>query len=86
MLLVYSKVRQVEKLKSLFPQVVKDGEIDFDALKLALGGETGDTGSRLSYGLAWAGKKIKKEVGDFITSQKKNPKLFEDENLKSKIN
>ena len=48
------KAGQVEKLKSLFPQTVKDGEIDFDALKLALGGETDTNG--LSYGLSWAGK------------------------------
>ena len=48
------KNEQIEKLKSLFPQVVKDGEIDFDALKLALGSETDTNG--LSYGLSWAGK------------------------------
>ena len=48
------KAGQVEKLKSLFPQTVKDGEIDFDALKLALGSET-DTNDQ-SYGLSWAGK------------------------------
>jgi len=48
------KAEQVEKLKSLFPQAVKDGEIDFDALKLALGSETDTNGQ--SYGLSWAGK------------------------------
>lgn len=48
------KAGQVEKLKSLFPQAIKDGEIDFDALKLALGGETDTNGQ--SYGLSWAGK------------------------------
>ena len=48
------KAGQVEKLKSLFPQTVKDGEIDFDALKLALGSETDTNGQ--SYGLSWAGK------------------------------
>jgi len=48
------KAGQVEKLKSLFPQAVKDGEIDFDALKLALGSETDTNGQ--SYGLSWAGK------------------------------
>ena len=31
----------IENLKSVFPQAVKDGEIDFDALKLALGSENG---------------------------------------------
>ena len=48
------RAEQVEKLKSLFPQTVKDGEIDFGALKLALGGETDTNGQ--SYGLSWAGK------------------------------
>lgn len=48
------KAGQVEKLKSLFPQAFKDGKIDFDALKLALGGETDTNG--LAYGLSWAGK------------------------------
>jgi len=45
---------QIEKLKSLFPQTVKDGEIDFDALKLTVGGEADTNGQ--SYGLSWAGK------------------------------
>ena len=42
----------IENLKSVFPQTVKDGEIDFDALKLTLGSETDTNGQ--SYGLSWA--------------------------------
>jgi hypothetical protein len=48
------KVEQMEKLKSLFPQVVKDGKVDFDTLKQALGEEIDANGER--YGLSWAGK------------------------------
>ena len=48
------KLDNTARLKAIFPQSVKDGEIDFDALKLALGGETDTNG--LSYGLSWAGK------------------------------
>lgn len=45
---------QIEKLKSLFPQAVKDGKVDFDALKKSLGEEITTNGDR--YGLSWAGK------------------------------
>ncbi len=45
---------QVEKLRTLFPGAVKDGKVDFEALKLTLGGDIDANGQR--YGLSWAGK------------------------------
>lgn len=46
--------QNIQGLKSLFPQVVKDGKADFEALKLALGSEIEKDGE--GYGLNWAGK------------------------------
>ena len=48
------KLEQIKNLKSIFPQVVQDGKVDFDALKLALADEIEANGQ--SYGLSWAGK------------------------------
>lgn len=50
----------LKKLKQLFPSVVKDGKVDFDALKSELG-EIEETGSE-KFELSWAGKTIAKEV------------------------
>ena len=77
------KAEQIEKLKSLFPQAIKDGKVDFDALKQALGEEIAANGER--YGLGWAGKAdcfghiqqatsatlrpVKEESVDFDTSE-----------------
>ncbi len=43
------------KLKSVFPQFVKDGEVDFDALKVFFDKEKVLAGEE-KYGLSWAGK------------------------------
>ncbi|MCM1160138.1 MAG: site-specific DNA-methyltransferase [Roseburia sp.] len=51
---------QVRKLESLFPSVVKDGEVDFEALKEELGQFT-EVGSE-KYELTWAGKKNAKRI------------------------
>ncbi|MDO8302608.1 MAG: site-specific DNA-methyltransferase [Sedimentisphaerales bacterium] len=48
------KIEQIKNLKAIFPQAVKDGKVDFEALKLALGSEIETNGQ--SYGLSWAGK------------------------------
>ncbi len=45
---------QIESLKSVFPQVVKDGRVDFKALQLILGDDITPDNER--YGLNWAGK------------------------------
>ena len=65
----YKKVQQrmndivgdnVKKLAQLFPSAVKDGEVDFDALKEELGQFT-EVGSE-KYELTWAGKKNAKKI------------------------
>lgn len=45
----------LEKLRTVFPQFVKDGQIDFDALK-SFFDEQGLTAKDEKYGLGWAGK------------------------------
>ena len=65
----YSKVRQgindivgdnVKKLAQLFPSAVKDGEVDFEALKEELGQYVEVDSER--YELTWAGKKNAKKI------------------------
>ncbi len=46
---------QRAKLKELFPEVVSEGKIDFDQLKLTLGEEVDDDFER--YGMNWHGKR-----------------------------
>lgn len=48
---------ELEKLRSIFPQFVKDGDIDFDALKAWFEKER-LTSSYEKFGLRWAGKQI----------------------------
>ena len=50
----------VKKLAQLFPSAVKDGEVDFEALKEELG-EFKEVGSE-KYELTWAGKKNAKKI------------------------
>lgn len=58
----------VKKLAALFPSVVKDGEVDFDALREELG-EFKEVSSE-KYELTWAGKKdAKKLVQEDLTGR-----------------
>ena len=50
---------QVRKLESIFPSVVKDGEVDFEALKEELG--RFEEAKDEKYELTWAGKKKAKK-------------------------
>ena len=50
----------VKKLAQLFPSVVKDGEVDFEALREELG-QFEEVGSE-KYELTWAGKKNAKKI------------------------
>ena len=50
----------VKKLAKLFPSAVKDGEVDFEALKEELG-QFAEVGSE-KYELTWAGKKTSKKI------------------------
>ena len=70
---------QVKKLESIFPSVVKDGEVDFEALKEELGQfhEINDE----KYEFTWVGKKEAKKLAqedivgktlDFIPEDSKN--------------
>ncbi|GAA5819140.1 MAG: Pseudogene of site-specific DNA-methyltransferase [Methanobrevibacter sp. CfCl-M3] len=44
----------ITKLKELFPEIVTDGKIDFEALKIMLGGNVEESNER--YGFNWYGK------------------------------
>ncbi len=75
---------QVKKLESLFPSVVKDGEVDFQALKEELGQFTEVTNEK--YELTWAGKSNAKKIAQedvvgktlkFISEDSKNPETTE---------
>lgn len=58
-----SKQENLQKLAQLFPDVVKDGQVDFQALKEALG-EFEEVGAE-KYSLVWAGKQeSKKQAGN----------------------
>ena len=45
----------IERLKTLFPQIVTDGKVDFDVLRQLLGDQVEDDEER--YGLNWKGKR-----------------------------
>ena len=51
---------QVKKLERIFPSVVKDGEVDFEALKEELG--QFEEVENEKYELTWAGKKNAKKI------------------------
>ncbi len=74
----------VKKLAQLFPSVVKDGEVDFEALKEELG-QFEEVGSE-KYELTWAGKKNAKKIAQedvfgrtlkFIPEDSKNADITE---------
>ena len=48
------KEENIERLKELFPNIVSDGKIDFDMLRIILGDEAED--SREKYSFTWNGK------------------------------
>ena len=50
----------VTKLAAIFPEVVKDGEVDFDALREELGVFTETSTEK--YELSWAGKRVAKKL------------------------
>ncbi len=50
----------VDQLKVLFPEAVKEGKIDFDVLKQLLGGTVDDREER--YGLNWHGKRRARQL------------------------
>ena len=48
------KSEQIERLKTIFPEVVADGKINFEQLKATLGEDLEDSKER--FGMTWAGK------------------------------
>src|SRR5262245_10325226 len=50
----------IEQLKSLFPEAVTEGRIDFDVLKQLLGGAVEDREEK--YGLNWHGKRRARQL------------------------
>ena len=52
------------KLAQLFPEIVSDGEIDFDALQEALSDDLTLDGGNEKYGFTWRGKRDSKRIAD----------------------
>ncbi|WP_407350097.1 site-specific DNA-methyltransferase [Lactococcus garvieae] len=52
------------KLAQLFPEIVSDGEIDFDALQEALSDDLTLDGGNEKYGFTWRGKRDAKRIAD----------------------
>lgn len=79
-----TKNENLKKLEQLFPSVVKDGQVDFNALKEELG-EFEEVGNE-KYGLTWTGKQEAKKVAQediinktlkYIPEDSKNPDTTE---------
>src|SRR5262245_65257339 len=49
-----------DKLKALFPEAFTEGKIDFDVLKLLLGGAVEEREEK--YGLSWHGKRQARQI------------------------
>lgn len=74
----------IKKLESLFPGIVKDGQVDFEALKQELG-QFEEVGKE-KYELTWPGKTQAKQLANtdiigrtlkFVPEDSKNPKTTE---------
>ena len=74
----------LKKLAALFPSVIKDGEVDFDALRAELGNP--EEVKKEGYGLVWAGKHdAQNAAGEaltgrtlkYIAEDSKNPETTE---------
>lgn len=82
---IFNKVSEnVKALEALFPAVVKDGQVDFEALKEELG-QFEEVGPE-KYGLTWAGKQNAKKIAQqdivgktlkFIPEESKDAKTTE---------
>lgn len=79
-----TKNENLKKLEKLFPSVVKDGQVDFNALKEELG-EFEEVGNE-KYGLTWTGKQEAKKMAQediinktlkYIPEDSKNPDTTE---------
>lgn len=78
------KNENLKALEKLFPSVVKDGQVDFQALKEELG-EFEEVGSE-KYGLTWSGKQNAKKIAQenvigktlkYVPEDSKNPETTE---------
>ena len=58
------RTEAAKKIASLFPEVVADGEIDFDALQEALSPDLEDEESNEKYEFIWRGKQNAKKIAD----------------------
>ena len=52
--------RNLEEIKTLFPEAFSDGKIDFDVLKQILGGDVDEHEEK--YGLNWHGKRRSRQL------------------------
>jgi adenine-specific DNA-methyltransferase len=73
------KVEQLEKLKSIFPEVVSEGTIDYEKLKLTLGEDITIADER--YVLNWAGKSDAFRAIQTPTSATLKPRIEESVNF-----
>ena len=53
-------IENIERLKTLFPEVFSEGKIDFEVLKQLLGGEVDEHEEK--YGLNWHGKRQARQL------------------------
>lgn len=58
------RTEAAKKIATLFPEVVADGEIDFDALQEVLSPDLEDSDSDEKYGFIWRGKQNAKRMAD----------------------
>jgi len=74
----------IKKLESLFPEIVKDGQVDFEALKQELG-QFEEVGKE-KYELTWPGKTQAKQLANtdivgktlkYVPEDSKNPETTE---------
>jgi len=82
---IYNPVNEnVKKLAKLFPAAVKDGQVDFDALKQELG-QFEEVGKE-KYELTWPGKTLAKQLANldiagrtlkYVPEDSKNPETTE---------
>lgn len=58
------RTEAAKKIAQLFPEVVADGQIDFDALQEALSPDLELTGGEEKYEFTWRGKRDAKRIAD----------------------
>ncbi|GAF42040.1 type III restriction-modification system methylation subunit [Agrilactobacillus composti DSM 18527 = JCM 14202] len=63
------RTEAAQKLAQLFPEIVADGQIDFDALQEALTPDIELAGGNEKYEFTWRGKRDAKRIADMPTDK-----------------